>query len=86
MMEKIWQIEKHNEEVANEAKDPKHWKLKKEDFCRSVVTSFAPSLRSFSCITESLTLISRTLQNDLIVPSWNHFCGIIKEIFEMVSD
>ncbi|KAH7700457.1 glutaminase kidney isoform [Aphelenchoides avenae] len=69
MMEKIWRIEKHNEELANEAKDPKHWKLKKEDFC--------------GCISESLTLISRTLQNDLIVPSWSHFCGTIKEIYEM---
>lgn len=34
------------------------------------------------CISESLTLITRTLQNNLVVPSWGYFCGIIREIYE----
>uniref|UniRef100_A0A7E4UNM0 glutaminase n=1 Tax=Panagrellus redivivus TaxID=6233 RepID=A0A7E4UNM0_PANRE len=70
MMERIWRIERENEEISNEARDPKHWKLSKNDFKL--------------CVIESLSLISRTLQNNLIVPSWNPFCNIIKEIFEAV--
>lgn len=70
MMDRIWKIEKMKEEVSNEAKDPKHWKLSREDFKL--------------CINESLTLISRTLQNNLIIPSWQQFCTIIKAIYEHV--
>ena len=70
MMDKIWKIEQMKEEVSNEAKDPKHWKLSQEDFKL--------------CINESLTLISRTLQNNLIIPSWQQFCTIIKSIYEHV--
>ena len=69
MMERIWAIEQRSEEQDKEAKDPKHWKLSREDFRQAVA--------------ESLSLISRTLQNNLIVPSWGYFCGIIREIFEM---
>jgi len=68
MMDRIWKIEKMKEEVSNEAKDPKHWKLSHEDFKL--------------CINESLALISRTLQNNLIIPSWQQFCTIIKAIYE----
>uniref|UniRef100_A0AC34FE18 Glutaminase n=1 Tax=Panagrolaimus sp. ES5 TaxID=591445 RepID=A0AC34FE18_9BILA len=68
MMEKIREIEKVKEEQFKEARDPKHWKLGKADFQK--------------CIAESLSLISRTLQNDLVVPSWNQFCSRIKDIYE----
>ncbi|KAE9555747.1 hypothetical protein FO519_000961 [Halicephalobus sp. NKZ332] len=68
MMDKIWKIEQMKEEVSNEARDPKHWKLSKDDFKL--------------CINESLTLISRTLQNNLIIPSWQQFCTIIKSIYD----
>ena len=71
MMKKIHEIEEENEEHFKEARDPKHWKLGKEDFKK--------------CIAESLSLVSRTLQNDLIVPSWNQFCNRIKEIYEKVN-
>jgi hypothetical protein len=30
------------------------------------------------CISESLCLISQTLQNDLVIPSWNSFTRSIK--------
>ena len=40
---------------------------------------------NFRCISESLSLIARTLQNDLVVPSWNQFCGRMREIYEKVS-
>uniref|UniRef100_A0A914BYA5 glutaminase n=1 Tax=Acrobeloides nanus TaxID=290746 RepID=A0A914BYA5_9BILA len=72
MMERIKKLEQEKEELSNEAKDPKHWKLKEKDFK--------------VCITESLSLISRTLQNNLIVPSWLQFCDIIKEIFDMCKE
>jgi glutaminase len=68
MMQRIWDFERESEEQDKEAKDPKHWKLSREDFCKAVA--------------ESMTLISRTLQNNLIVPSWGYFCGIIKEIYD----
>ncbi|KAI6211524.1 No extended memory [Aphelenchoides besseyi] len=68
MMDIILAIEKKSEERANEAKDPKHWRLSKKDFCR--------------CVSESLNLISRTLRNQLIIPSWTQFCKTIKEIYE----
>uniref|UniRef100_A0AC34QCD3 Glutaminase n=1 Tax=Panagrolaimus sp. JU765 TaxID=591449 RepID=A0AC34QCD3_9BILA len=68
MMEKIREIEQEKEELFKEARDPKHWKLGKQDFK--------------TCISQSLSLISRTLQNDLIVPSWNQFCSRIKSIYE----
>uniref|UniRef100_A0A7E4W387 glutaminase n=1 Tax=Panagrellus redivivus TaxID=6233 RepID=A0A7E4W387_PANRE len=68
MMRRIHEIEKLKEEQFMEARDPKHWKLNREDFK--------------SCISESLSLISRTLQNDLIIPSWNQFCTRIREIYE----
>jgi hypothetical protein len=64
MMDRIWAIERQTEELDKEAKDPKHWKLSHDDFR--------------VCIAECLPLISRTLQNNLIVPSWGYFCGIIK--------
>ncbi|KAH7725993.1 glutaminase liver isoform [Aphelenchoides avenae] len=68
MMRRIKEIERAKEEQVNEAKDPKHWKLGKEDFKK--------------CISESLALISQTLQNDLIVPSWGQFTSRIREIYE----
>lgn len=71
MMEKIWKIEQEKENVSNEAKDPKHWKLSRSEFKL--------------CINESLCLISRTLQNNLVIPSWHQFCMIIKEIYDSVS-
>lgn len=64
MMESIWKIEKAKEERTCEARDPKHWKLKRDEFER--------------CISESLCLISQTLQNDLVIPSWNSFTRSIK--------
>uniref|UniRef100_A0AC34FVS2 Glutaminase n=1 Tax=Panagrolaimus sp. ES5 TaxID=591445 RepID=A0AC34FVS2_9BILA len=67
MMQKIRDIEQAKEEQFKEARDPKHWKLGKEDFQK--------------CISESLSLISRTLQNDLVVPSWTQFCNRIKDIY-----
>uniref|UniRef100_A0A914YRI9 glutaminase n=1 Tax=Panagrolaimus superbus TaxID=310955 RepID=A0A914YRI9_9BILA len=67
MMQKIRDIEQAKEEQFKEARDPKHWKLGKADFQK--------------CISESLSLISRTLQNDLVVPSWTQFCNRIKDIY-----
>ncbi|KAI1726748.1 glutaminase domain-containing protein [Ditylenchus destructor] len=72
MMEKIYEIERETEEMDKEAKDPKHWKLKLDDFRM--------------CISQSLNLISRTLQNSLIVPSWSQFCDIIKEIYNVCTE
>uniref|UniRef100_A0A914EFU2 glutaminase n=1 Tax=Acrobeloides nanus TaxID=290746 RepID=A0A914EFU2_9BILA len=57
MMEKIHKIEQEKEERFLEARDPKQWKLEKEDF-------------------------KKTLQNDLIIPSWHQFCCQIKSIYE----
>lgn len=71
MMEKIREIEREREDSRGEAKDPRHWKLGREDFKQ--------------CIAESLSLISKTLQNDLIVPCWNEFTPIIKDIFYKVT-
>lgn len=71
MMEKIRQIEQQKEDSCGEAKDPRHWKLRRDDFKL--------------CISESLSLISQTLQNDLIVPSWCEFTRIIKEIYVKVN-
>ncbi|KAH7708982.1 Glutaminase [Aphelenchoides avenae] len=68
MMHRIKEIEKAREEQVNEAKDPKHWKLGKEEFKK--------------CIAESLALISQTLQNDLVVPSWGQFTSRIQDIYE----
>lgn len=45
MMQKIWTIEKAKEERTCEARDPKHWKLRREDFVE--------------CIGESISLISQ---------------------------
>uniref|UniRef100_A0A914EL67 glutaminase n=1 Tax=Acrobeloides nanus TaxID=290746 RepID=A0A914EL67_9BILA len=72
MMNEIRKIEQEKEEMFHEAKDPKHWKLNKKDFTR--------------CITQSLALVTKTLQNDLIVPSWNQFCQHMKEIYEICKD
>lgn len=71
MMKKIRQIEQQKEDSRGEAKDPRHWKLRQDDFKL--------------CIAESLSLISQTLQNDLIVPSWPEFTQIIKEIYLKVK-
>uniref|UniRef100_A0A1I8BIG9 glutaminase n=1 Tax=Meloidogyne hapla TaxID=6305 RepID=A0A1I8BIG9_MELHA len=68
MMRKISEIENEKEEKSNEARDPKHWKLSKNDFKR--------------VISESMSLIVQTIQGDLIVPAWGHFTKIIKEIYE----
>uniref|UniRef100_A0A914MTS1 glutaminase n=1 Tax=Meloidogyne incognita TaxID=6306 RepID=A0A914MTS1_MELIC len=68
MMRKISEIENEKEEKSNEARDPKHWKLSKNDFKR--------------VISESMSLIVQTIQGDLIVPAWAHFTKIIKEIYE----
>ncbi|KAI6185135.1 No extended memory [Aphelenchoides fujianensis] len=68
MMAQIWAIEKEKEERSCEAKVVKHWKLAREDFMR--------------CIAESMSLISKTLQNDLVIPSWGSFTRIIGEIYE----
>ncbi|KAI6176120.1 No extended memory [Aphelenchoides bicaudatus] len=68
MMKHIWEIEKAKEERTCEARDPKHWKLKRDDFEK--------------CISESLCLISQTLQNDLVIPSWTSFTRSIKQIFD----
>jgi hypothetical protein len=70
MMRKIREIEREREELMNETKDPKHWKLRTEDFMK--------------CIGESLALISQTLQNDLVIPSWSQFTVRIKNIYEKV--
>jgi hypothetical protein len=71
MMNRIWEIEKKKEERTCEARDPKHWKLKRDDFVK--------------CIAESMSLISQTLQNELCIPSWNKFTRDIKEIYDSVS-
>lgn len=67
MMRKIRKLEEEREEKVHEAKDPRHWKLSKENF--------------LLCIGESLSLIAQTLQNNLIIPSWKQFTSIIKEIY-----
>jgi len=68
MMELISEIERKSEEITNEAKDPKHWRLAKEEFCR--------------CVSESLNIISMTLRNQLIIPSWTQFCAVIQDIYK----
>ena len=45
MMQKIREIEQMKEEQLNEARDPKHWKLKKEDFKKYFVFNFSPNFR-----------------------------------------
>ncbi|KAI6221261.1 No extended memory [Aphelenchoides besseyi] len=72
MMKRIWSIEKEKEERSCEARDPKHWKLAREDFIK--------------CINESISLISKTLQNELIIPSWGTFTRIIRDIYEEVRN
>lgn len=71
MMAKIWEIERRKEELTCEAREAKHWKLKKEDFVK--------------CIGEAMCLISKTLQNDLVIPRWGSFTRSIKEIYNSVS-
>ena len=39
MMRKIREIESEKEEKTNEARDPKHWKLSKNDFKRVISES-----------------------------------------------
>ena len=39
MMRKISEIESEKEEKSNEARDPKHWKLSKNDFKRVISES-----------------------------------------------
>uniref|UniRef100_A0A914X683 glutaminase n=1 Tax=Plectus sambesii TaxID=2011161 RepID=A0A914X683_9BILA len=68
MMEKVRLIESETEEREHETHDPKHWKLTREQFRE--------------CVSESLLLISQTLRNNLVVPSWHEFCQRIKTIFE----
>ncbi|VDL66923.1 unnamed protein product [Nippostrongylus brasiliensis] len=36
------------------------------------------------CITPAILLISQVLRSQMIIPSWEEFCGRIKEIFEEV--
>ncbi|KAK0395019.1 hypothetical protein QR680_001068 [Steinernema hermaphroditum] len=67
MMDKVRAFENELEERLNEAKDPKHWKLRRTEFKK--------------CIAESVVLITQALQNNLIVPSWSQFTTIIREIY-----
>uniref|UniRef100_A0A7E4W0G2 glutaminase n=1 Tax=Panagrellus redivivus TaxID=6233 RepID=A0A7E4W0G2_PANRE len=67
MMKLVYEIEEENERQGKDIRDPQKWKLDKANFMR--------------CVTESLGLVSKTLQNELIIPSWPQFCGKIKEIF-----
>uniref|UniRef100_A0AC35U4D9 Glutaminase n=1 Tax=Rhabditophanes sp. KR3021 TaxID=114890 RepID=A0AC35U4D9_9BILA len=72
MMDMIWKIEFEKEEKCMEMKDPKTWKLSEADFRLS--------------IGGSIEIISQTLQNNLIIPSWTQFCSRIKEIFDSCKD
>uniref|UniRef100_A0AC34GTL5 Glutaminase n=1 Tax=Panagrolaimus sp. ES5 TaxID=591445 RepID=A0AC34GTL5_9BILA len=72
MIDRIRKIEEAKEEQDHEAKDPRHWKLSKNDFKQ--------------CVNECLSLISRTLQNNLVVPSWYQFTSIMKEIYATCID
>ncbi|KAI6233174.1 No extended memory [Aphelenchoides fujianensis] len=67
MMAIIWEIERRSEERTHEAKDPRHWRLSRADFCR--------------CVAEALDLVSRTLRNQLVIPSWAQFCATIGDIY-----
>uniref|UniRef100_A0A914W569 glutaminase n=1 Tax=Plectus sambesii TaxID=2011161 RepID=A0A914W569_9BILA len=67
MMEKVRGIELEEEEADNEARDPNHWQLNKEQFKR--------------CISLSVHIIVKALRNKLIVPSWNAFCQRISTIY-----
>lgn len=70
-MARIREIERRSEERTHEAKDPRHWRLARADFCR--------------CVAEALDLVSRTLRNQLVIPSWTQFCGTLEEIYRAVS-
>jgi len=72
MMMKIQQIEEEHERKGQDVRDPKKWKLNKDDF--------------MNCVSLSLGPVTRALQNDLIVPSWLEFCSRIKEIFLQVKN
>ncbi|KAI6233180.1 Glutaminase [Aphelenchoides fujianensis] len=67
MMAIIWEIERRSEERTHEAKDPRQWRLSRADFCR--------------CVAEALDLVSRTLRNQLVIPSWPQFCATIADIY-----
>jgi hypothetical protein len=45
-MRKIHEIEKEKEERINEAKDPKHWRLSREDF-KAVIGESRKYFKSF---------------------------------------
>uniref|UniRef100_A0A914YTF0 glutaminase n=2 Tax=Panagrolaimus superbus TaxID=310955 RepID=A0A914YTF0_9BILA len=72
MIRKILKIEDDHEIESREIRDPKKWKLEKEEF--------------MICVNESLGLITRALQNELIIPSWQEFCQHIKDIFLKCRD
>uniref|UniRef100_A0AAF5DQR6 glutaminase n=2 Tax=Strongyloides stercoralis TaxID=6248 RepID=A0AAF5DQR6_STRER len=72
MMENIIKIEVEKEEKSMEMKDPKAWRMSEADFRL--------------CIRPCIDIISQTLQNNLIIPSWNTFVGKIREIYELCKD
>uniref|UniRef100_A0AC34GQ72 Glutaminase n=1 Tax=Panagrolaimus sp. ES5 TaxID=591445 RepID=A0AC34GQ72_9BILA len=72
MIRKILKIEEEHEIESREIRDPKKWKLGKEEF--------------MMCVNESLGLVTRALQNELIIPSWQEFCQHIKDIFLKCRD
>lgn len=72
MMENIIKIEVEKEEKCMEMKDPKTWRMSEADFRL--------------CIRPCIDIISQTLQNNLIIPSWNTFVGKIREIYELCKE
>uniref|UniRef100_A0A914WQN2 glutaminase n=1 Tax=Plectus sambesii TaxID=2011161 RepID=A0A914WQN2_9BILA len=68
MMDKIKEIEAEQESLGNETNDPRHWNLDKAQFK--------------SCVSGSLVIITQALRNNLIVPSWQEFVEMMKEIYD----
>ncbi|CAI5442421.1 unnamed protein product [Caenorhabditis angaria] len=67
MMEKVREFEQIAEEKCSEASDQKHWKLSKELFKQ--------------CISPSIDIVCRALQNDFVIPAWSLFVTNIRQIF-----
>ncbi|CAI4232812.1 unnamed protein product [Auanema sp. JU1783] len=72
LMTKLHAIEKEEEERNNEQQEQKHWKLSREQFKE--------------CISGCVDLISTALQNDLVIPCWQHFVETIKQIFNECAE
>ncbi|EPB77516.1 glutaminase A [Ancylostoma ceylanicum] len=72
MMRKLKQIEKQEEAKMNEATEPKHWKLSREQFKE--------------CVACSLELVSQALQNNLVIPSWHTFVDQIRIFYQECAE